>query len=104
MYCSTACMYNIFIQILEENQVKMDGVCKELEEARKEEGRVRVELQGREERVKEMELEIRDVRDKLEEKDRLLKTTLEVRTCRKPARMDTVDCYVQYIHCLVNSS
>ena len=58
--------------------MKTEGVCGELEEVREEGGRVRAELQRQEERAREMEGELREVRENLEEKDRLLKKALEV--------------------------
>ena len=65
-------------QMLDELREKVEGVSREFEEVREEGGRVRLELRGREERVREMETEVRALREEGEEKERLLKKKDEV--------------------------
>ena len=68
--------------MLQEMEEKVEGLQKELasvqEEWKGEGGRLRVELEGKEERLRKMESEVRAVRESLEEKERLLKKKEEV--------------------------
>lgn len=68
--------------MLQEMEEKIEGLQKELasvqEEWRGEGGRLRVELEGKEERLRKMESEARAVREELEKKERLLKKKEEV--------------------------
>ena len=69
----------LYIQMIEELKQQLDSVSRELGEGREEGERLRVEIQGREEKVREVEGESRAMREQLEEKDRLLKIKEKVR-------------------------
>lgn len=87
----TACSWGLVVgllilplhhKMLQEIEEKVEGLKKELasvqEEWRGEGGRLRVELERKEERLRKMESEARTVREELEEKERLLKKKEEV--------------------------
>ena len=68
----------LFCQELSDLEGRMEGVCGELVEVTGEGVRVRMVLEGREERVEQQEQELRELRETLDDKDTQLKKIEEV--------------------------